>query len=412
MGIKLTERIKYWSQLFLLPVYGFSFLVPRNKKIWVFGSTFGRRFAENPRYLYLYCTQNEKNNIRPVWISHRKEIVDFLNGRGYEAYTYHSLKGIYYSLRAGVYIFDNYSKDIDFWLSGGAVKINLWHGSGNKRTNHDNEFDKVRHPRTPWEHWCTWLRRLSDEKPYHYTLATSEAMAKIFTSAFATDLGHIIIEGYPRNDALFSEKESNIINLCTELEQALLLHLMSLKIQGQKIAAYMPTFRDSEKVFFDVMDLEKFNEFLQREQLTLVTKLHPKSKLKQEFEAIHYSNIVNADAEIDVYSFLKEVDVLITDYSSVYTDFMLLNRPVIAFHYDWELYTANTRDSYIDHDIYMPEYKAKTMEELMNGLHDVLQEDSHREQRLQSRKRMFQSVDGKSSQRLFHKLWEIAGCMR
>lgn len=407
MSQKLKERIKYWAQLFLLPVYGLSFFLPRDEKIWVFGSTFGRRFAENPRYLFLYVSQNHTDVVRPIWITHVKEIAEFLQKNGYEAYCYHSLKGIWYSVRASRYIFDNYSKDIDFWLSGGAIKINLWHGSGNKKTNHDNEFDKIRHPKTAWEHWCTWLRRLSDEKPYHYTLATSEAMANIFTSAFATDMEHIIIEGYPRNDALFSQEESRIRNLCTKMEQDLVIRLDELKRKGQAVAAYIPTFRDSEKVFFDVMNLKLFNSFLQEKQITFVTKLHPKSKLKKQFEEIHYSNIVNADAEIDVYSFLEKVDVLITDYSSVYTDYMLLERPVIAFQYDSELYTANTRDSYIDQDTYMPEYKAKTMEELMTGLVNVLQEDIHKEQRLHSRERMFNYVDGKSSQRLFTKINDL-----
>lgn len=48
---KFLEGIKYWGQLLLLPIYWFSFLFPRNKNIWLFGSTFGRRFADNPRRL-------------------------------------------------------------------------------------------------------------------------------------------------------------------------------------------------------------------------------------------------------------------------------------------------------------------------------------------------------------------------
>lgn len=48
---KPTEFFKYWGQLLLLPVYWLSFLFPRNKRIWLFGSTFGKRFADNPKYL-------------------------------------------------------------------------------------------------------------------------------------------------------------------------------------------------------------------------------------------------------------------------------------------------------------------------------------------------------------------------
>ena len=127
MGNNAKERICYWAQLLLLPVYGLSFLTPRDKKIWLFGSTFGRRFTDNPRYLYMYVNhfskvrfgrKSESNtieshisddivqdrtgsqadedgirphveerlgNIRPIWISHNREVVGDLSNAGYEA---------------------------------------------------------------------------------------------------------------------------------------------------------------------------------------------------------------------------------------------------------------------------------------------------------------------------------------
>ena len=129
MGKNAKERICYWAQLLLLPIYGLSFITPRDKNIWLFGSTFGRRFTDNPRYLYMYvnhfskvrfgaklpkneetATELEKRleKIRPIWISHNKETIKDLNNAGFEAYYYHSLKGVFYALRAGFYIFDNY----------------------------------------------------------------------------------------------------------------------------------------------------------------------------------------------------------------------------------------------------------------------------------------------------------------
>ncbi|MFT3984494.1 MAG: CDP-glycerol glycerophosphotransferase family protein [Lachnospiraceae bacterium] len=404
---KIEEGIKYWSQLLLLPVYGFSFLVPRDKSLWLFGSTFGRRFADNPRYFYLYVRQNCPQ-IRAIWISHNQDIVEFLRKNGYEAYYYHSMHGIFYALRAGIYIFDNYSKDINFWQSGGAVKINLWHGSGNKRTNHDNLFDKVRHPKNAWERWKAFPRVLSDEKPNHYTLATSPAMCDIFVSAFQTDKSHIIMEGYPRNDMLFSHEESCIQNLLTKQEREFYDGIEYWRKKGYRVLAYIPTFRDSEKKFFDVMEMDVFNQFLKNEQLIFITKMHPKSKLDQEFRKICCSNIIHADAEIDVYSFLKMVDLLITDYSSVYTDYMLLDRPVIAFQYDRQEYCADTRECYIEQDEYMPELKAVTMEELIRGIQSILMEDRCRVRRHISRRRMFAHTDGRSSQRLFQKIGDIS----
>ena len=181
----------------------------RNKKIWLFGSTFGRRFADNPRYLYLYVSQHkEELSIRPIWISHNKDVVRMLNAEGYEAYMYHSLKGIWYALCGKVYLFDNYSKDINFWQSGGAMKVNLWHGIPLKKIQHDNVFDKFRHSKNIWEKLRNFPRNISDEKPNHYVLTTSENLKPIFSSAFKTE--NVLVAGYPRNEVLISDEIKNI----------------------------------------------------------------------------------------------------------------------------------------------------------------------------------------------------------
>lgn len=402
MNNKAINGIKYWGQLLLLPVYWLSFIVPRNKNIWLFGSTFGRRFADNPRYLYLYVSQQEKQNgIRPIWISHKKEIIELLKKEGYEAYYYHSLKGIWYCLRGKVYIFDNYSKDISFWLSGGAKKINLWHGVGNKKINYDNKFDKVRHPQNMRERCKTFPRRLSDEKPHHYILATSPMMADIFEGAFQVKPGHVITGGYPRNDMLLS---SEINNIYTQEEKNNINYIKAIKAEGYILDLYMPTFRESETKFFEVMDMEKFNEFLCERKIIFLTKLHPKSKLKSEFERQNFSNIRNISSDVDPYSFLKEADILTTDYSSIYSDYMLLDRPVVGFPYDYETYSKETREEYFAFEEYMPELQAHTMNELMQYTTEVLNKDINRKQRQESRKRMFSYKDGEASKRIVRQI--------
>lgn len=402
----IRQAIKYWAQLFLLPVYGLSFLTPRNKRIWVLGSTFGNRWADNGRYFYLYLSQHESHTIRPIWISRQKEIVSFLQKKGLEAYYVRSLKGIWYCLRAKVYVFDNYSKDICFWLSGGAVKVNLWHGSGNKKTNYDNKFDYLRHPRSRRERIQTWLLRISNEKPTDYTVATSPMMADIFVSAFATDYAHIIEEGYPRNDVLF---DTGILNVCTEEEDAVCEDMRSEKAAGRRLAVYMPTFRASETKFFEVMDLTAFNRFLEKEGIVFYTKLHPKSKVKEGFATVQYSHIRNVKPEVDPYTFLKEIDLLVTDYSSIYSDYLMLNRPSVLFPYDFEEYSADTRECYFSYEEYMPEVKAYTMEELMEAMKEALLHDTGEEGRLALRGRIFTTADGNASRRLYQKIRAIIG---
>ncbi len=396
------KQIKYWAQVFLLPIYWLSFITIRSKKIYLFGSTFGNRFADNPKYLYLYTAQHKKDTVRPIWISHKKDIVDMLRDNNYEAYYYKSLKGIWYCLRAKYYIFDNYSKDISFWLSGGAKKINLWHGTGNKKINYDNKFDLVRHPRNWWDRFRFALRRMSDEKPSHYVLATSELMGDIFASAFRVPRNHIIVDGYPRNDVLL--ESCNIKQLFSQKEKDVINYIQQLKRQGNKIIIYMPTFRDSEIKFFDVMDLKGFNKFLCDNKLFFLTKLHPKSNLKIKFDEIQYSNIFNVSTDVDPYTILGLVDMLTTDYSSVYTDFLLLNKPSVLFTYDLEEYSRDTRECYFEYDEYIPELRTYTMEEFEEGILQVLKKDDFEKGRIELRDKMFSYVDCKACERILGKI--------
>lgn len=404
MSRKVINGIKYWGQLLLLPIYWLSFLVPRNKRIWLFGSTFGRRFADNPRYAYLYVNQIHREDVRGIWISRNKEVVSFLNENSYEAYYYHSLKGLWFALRAGVYIYDNYSKDINFWQSGGAVKVNLWHGTATKKINQDNKFDFYRNPRNKWEALKTAPRRISDEKPGHYVLATSRMMAPILAQAFRTSLEHTLTVGHPRNDVLLGDE---IKDLYTDIEKKTRSVLLTLRGQGKRLLFYVPTFRDTEGKFFDIMNLESFNQFLAERNYVLCTKLHIKSRLKKEFERIVYSNIINIDAEVDPATILKFCDLMIADYSSIYLDYMFLDRPAVAFPFDYEEYITSSRECYFDYEDYMPEEKAYTMEELMEFIDQISENDQCSDRRKSRRSYHFDHIDSGASERLYQCINEI-----
>lgn len=385
--MKIINGLKYWGQLLLLPVYWLSFLMPRDKRIWLFGSTFGRRFADNPKYLFLYVSQHRQElGVRPIWITHKRKIVELLKKNGYEVYYYHSFKGIWYALRGKVYIFDNYSKDINFWQSGRAVKINLWHGIPLKKIQADNLFDSFRHSHNLWDKWKNFPRNLSDEKPHHYVLATSELMKPIFRSAFRTE--NVLVCGYPRNDGVLS---GMACNLCTVQEQKM-LELVQEKVRdfGFRMIYYMPTFRDSEIKFFEVVAIEELNEFLVSNQLLFCVKLHPKSKLRKKFEEIQGGNIVFIDADADPYIFIQESSLLVTDYSSIYFDYLLSDKPIVFFAYDLNEYLSTSREMYFEYREYTPGRKAFTWEELKEAILNALENrEVYKEEREQMITSMF-----------------------
>ena len=387
---KIIEAIKYWSQVFLLPVYWLSFLVPRNKKIWVLGSSFGKRFADNPKYFYLYLSQ--KDEIKVVWISKDKELVKWLTANDKPAYYLYSLVGVWYSLRAKVYLYDNYSKDISFFLSGGAIKINMWHGIPLKKINMDNKFDLIRHPISTLAKLKWVLRRMTDEKPSHYILTTSKFMSSIFSSAFNTN--NVLICGYPRTDIFKIKKYNNLL-----LKEETLIYRKIIECQLKKIL-YMPTFRKSEAEVFNLINFEELQKFLSKESTIFCVKLHPKSSVEDKWKKIvgEYKNIILIDSSMDPYPFLDIADILITDYSSVYFDYLIKNKPIIFFNYDYQEYINNSRELYFDYNEYTPGIKVQTMNELLNAL---IIEDIYEGQRKKIEQLVFEDFNNSSEQLFF-----------
>lgn len=402
LHIKIMKEIKYWSQIFLFPIYALSHLFPRSKEIWVLGSTFGKRFADNPKYFYLYLNQFQKDDINAVWISKSRKVVDFLCEHKYPAYYLYTLKGIWYCLRAKVYLYDNYTKDICFPLSGGAIKINMWHGIPLKKIQKDNIFDRIRNPQNIKEKLYSIPRKISDEKPSHYVLTTSEKLRGIFSSAFITN--NVLICGYPRNDFL----NFNLIHNVQMIEEEKSLNEFT-QWKGQTIL-YMPTFRDTESTFFDVINMNTFHSFLKKNELLFCVKLHPKSKNYNKFAkfSMNFNNVLLISSEFDPYPYLNKTDLLVTDYSSIYFDFLYKDKPIIFFNYDYEEYIHTTRELYFDYNQMTPGQKVKDEKELIGAIKEELFGiEKYKEDRMKMKESMLLTREEPSSEVLYKRIKNI-----
>ncbi len=89
-------------------------------------------FADNAKYLYLWTTLHAKD-VRPVWITGSATVLKTLREQGYEVYLRWSWRGVWTCLRSGVYVYASYLEDINFFTSGAALRVNLWHGVGLKK---------------------------------------------------------------------------------------------------------------------------------------------------------------------------------------------------------------------------------------------------------------------------------------
>lgn len=390
-----------------LSIYWLSFLTIRDKKIVLFGSSFGYSFAGNSKYAYIYMNSID-SKLRPIWISRDDKIVKKIRDWGYESYNIYSLKGIYYALRAKTYVFDHYSKDISFWLSGGTNKFSLWHGIPLKKIHKDNKFDIPRNPRNIFDRirWC--LRIIQNENPSYYYSVTSEYQKKINLQAFAAESGRMSVSGYARTDILLDNSYLKDKTALTVNNQGLYQDILERKSRGDKILIYMPTHRDSEEELFEIIDFTDLNDYFQGNNISFLMKLHIRSKVYEKTSKMDYSHIINLDQREDLYPYLEMSDGLITDYSSIYFDYLLLDKPIIFFAYDIETYIRESRELYYKYEDVTPGEIVRDMPGLIASIDKVVSgQDNHSEARIKLADLMFDFKDGKSAERLYQVLLEV-----
>ena len=100
-----------------------------------------------------------------------------------------------------------------------------------------------------------------------------------------------------------------------------------------------------------------------------------------------YSNITDiTERSMDIQELLMDTDILVTDYSSTYIDYLLLDRPVVFYNFDYQDYLEHDRGMYCDYEKAAPGYKAETFEALMEEFERLVQgEDHFKEVRRQAR---------------------------
>ncbi len=328
------------SRVVLLPLYLLSGLVPRHSNRWVFGSWGGQRYADNAAAFFEYCREHLDHQCELVWISHRAAVVREVRASGARAYLAWSPAGLWLCATAGLHLFDCFAKDTNFWVSGGALRINLWSGVPLKSFERDIDNPGNRYFRLFHGPWYERLV-LGLMMPWHVQrpdliIATSAQHADIVAHAFNVPAQRIAVTGYPRNISLLSPSPS--LHLPASFANGL--------AAGRKQIVYLPTFRDSGRCFLD-FDWGQLDTQLTSLEADLFIKFHPldASAVPKGLSRVH-----SLARDVDIYPLLSQSHVLISDYSSVIWDFMLLGRPIIYFVPDHEEFQAESRRLMFDLD--------------------------------------------------------------
>lgn len=221
----------------------------------------------------------------------------------------------------------------------------------------------------------------------------------------------MFITGFPKNDVYFAPLPGAEIGADTEA----LLRLKELKKSntGVQTILYAPTWRDTggDSFFERPDDLRTLDNFLSQEQLTFFLKLHPLAQAKA-FSFLHknqYRNIVFVNPDSDADPLLPFVDILVTDYSGIYFEFLLLDRPIVFFPFDYEKYVTRDRELYFKYDEVTPGPKVFNLPDLMESLRKTARgEDTYQDFRRKIKDMCYQYQDGDASKRVHEILMRLA----
>jgi CDP-glycerol glycerophosphotransferase (TagB/SpsB family) len=352
------------SRAWLLPLYFLSGFFSRRPNVWVFGSWGGNRYSDNSAAFFEYCHSAVESPIRLVWISRKRPIVATLRRRGFEAHWIWSPRGIVACLTAGVYVFDSFLKDINFWLSRNAMKVNLWSGVPLKKC--EREIDNPRSRYYRLFHGLLLERlALGAMMPWHVVrpdlvIATSELTRDVTCRTFDIVPEQVAVTGFPRNDILFSTEE-------TRTRQTLPAEFAEALDAGDKIFLYLPTYRDSRKEFLDVNWCE-LDALMRELDAIFFLKFHP-----DHVGAFSggLDRVIELPKAIDIYDLLPQTDALVSDYSSIVFDYMLLRKPIVYFVPDLEEFAASSRSfNFMPADVAAGPL-CRTSEELLEALRSI-----------------------------------------
>lgn len=242
---------------------------------------------------------------------------------------------------------------------GGNVVINVWHGIPIKGMgNLDAHFRRRRLGTLFFRN-----RRLSA-----FTVS-SELERALIAGCFFIDASRIAITGMPRLDWLLRPTDELPAYLADDERR------LDALLGGRRLVLYAPTFRDYDRnaIGFTRDRFAQLGALLEQRGAVLGVRPHPRDAAL--FDALLDGSPFAVDLSSRAFpeptTLMRRAEVLISDYSSIWIEFLLLNRPVVAWTWDRERY-ANRRGLMMDLDSVFPGAVAETPDELLDAVTDAL----------------------------------------
>lgn len=363
-------------------------LIPKSEKSILFFST--TNLYDNSEALFRYLIDNGYNENHRIYCAVK-------NPKEYENTDYKNVKFIsvflsVWRIMRSKYIF-YHNEMLAIMPTKKQISIDFWHATTFKKIN------KTIDPDYKYDFFT-------------YITATSELYRPIFAESFGCELDRVIINGHPRNDYLFEDSD--------ELSK-LNIHQSDYK----KIIIWMPTYRFSFNevqrdtdwkyltesglpIFGTLEEVDKLNAFLSENETLLIIKLHHAQNMER-FDYSSRSNILFLtnqmleEKDVRFYTLLNQTDALITDYSSVFFDYLLIDRPIAFTVDDIDSYSDNRGFVFENPLDYMPGKKLRNDEDFKEFVTDCISgKDDYEAERKDINDKVNYYKDNKNCERIIN----------
>lgn len=284
-------------------------------------------FVGNCKYLFLSSLKDDR--FSSTYITSRADTFNDLSRNGLPVKTIDDALIDDFSLADFIVLDDGVTEDIKARF-GTRPLVQLWHGIGPKMAGLAQI--SAGHIDLP-----TWHENLINTiyTGYNMVCSTSQLGQFLFKNYF--DAIEFPIVGMCRNDVLFRNNTEHDLIGSADINVA----------KNKLTTLFAPTFREHGSAMHDFLGAD-LPSILGHEGIELIVKPHPYDRAGSDLRKI--STVI--DPLLDIYPILKDIDLLITDYSSLASDFSLLDKPIIHFAPDRDVYERTCRDMSYDPEIF------------------------------------------------------------
>ncbi|MFE9835088.1 CDP-glycerol glycerophosphotransferase family protein [Streptomyces sp. NPDC005551] len=266
----------------------------------------------------------------------------------------------------------------------GSVHLQTQHGTPLKKMGVDQSTYPVVAAATG-----SFAKLLARVDRWDYNLSANPHSTQMWERAFPGSY-ETLEYGYPRNDVYYTATAEHVARVRRTLGVP----------EGKTALLYAPTHRDHSTGFDTRLDLEAFCAAAGDDFVVLLRAHY----FYDEGRPRGGGRIIDVTRHRSSEDVCLAADALITDYSSIMFDYANLDRPIVVYADDWEVY-QETRGSYFDLMKSPPGRVARTPDELTRLFLDGSYADAESAARRAAfRERFCRFDDGRAAERVVRRV--------